>query len=64
MGYTTRAVGRSPGVIEVKDFLIVLALFLGIILLGKSIQNIPNCSSTNDPITDEQIEEWTPFVQH
>jgi len=47
-----------------KDFLIVLALFLAIILIGKGINSIPGCPIPNDTITDQQIEEWMPFAKN
>jgi len=47
-----------------KDCLIVLALFLGIILVGKGINSIPGCPIQNDTITDQQIEEWMPFAKN
>jgi len=47
-----------------KDFFIVLLLFLGIILVGKQINSTPGCSTYNDTITDQQIEEWMPFAQN
>jgi len=47
-----------------KDFLIVLTLFLGIILVGKGINSIPGCPIPNDTITDQQIEEWMPFAKN
>ncbi len=47
-----------------KDFLIILTLFLGIILIGKGINNIPGCLTPSDTITDQQIEEWMPFAQN
>jgi len=47
-----------------KDFLIVLALFLGIILIGKGINSIPGCPIPEFTMTDEQIEEWMPFAKN
>jgi hypothetical protein len=47
-----------------KDFLIVLALFLGIILIGKGINSIPGCPIPESTMTDEQIEEWMPFAKN
>lgn len=47
-----------------KDFLIVLAIFLFIIMIGKGIKAIPGCHIPESTMTDEQLEEWLPFAKN
>ena len=63
MGYTTRAVERSPGVIEVKDLLIIILLFILIIVFGRYLvypteqKLITNKKST----FQQELDNWQPF---
>tara|TARA_R100001510_G_C7562872_1_gene142269 strand:- start:432 stop:626 length:195 start_codon:yes stop_codon:yes gene_type:complete len=63
MGYTTRAVERSPGVTEVKDLLIIILLFILIIVFGRYLvypteqKLITNKKST----FQQELDNWQPF---
>ena len=63
MGYTTRAVERSPGVIEVKDVLIIILLFTLIIFFGKQI--VYPLKESADIIKkdtfQQELDNWQPF---
>ena len=47
-----------------KDFLIVLAIFLFIIMIGKGIKSFEGCAVPKSTMTDEQLEEWLPFAKN
>ena len=63
MGYTKRAVGRSPGVIEVKDMLIIILLFTFIIFFGKQIVYHPKESAhiIKKDTFQQELDNWQPF---
>ena len=63
MGYTTRTVERSPGVIEVKDMLIIILLFTFIIFFGKQIVYQPEKSAhiIKKDTFQQELDNWQPF---
>ena len=63
MGYTTRAIGRSPGVIEVKDVLIIILLFTLIIFFGKQIVYHPKEleHKIKKDTFQQELDNWQPF---
>tara|TARA_R100000773_G_scaffold33512_1_gene28619 strand:- start:1519 stop:1713 length:195 start_codon:yes stop_codon:yes gene_type:complete len=63
MGYTTRAVERSPGVIEVKDLLIIILLFILIIVFGRQLVSpIPiNAEKIKKDTFQQELDNWQPF---
>ena len=63
MGYTTRAVERSSGIIKVKDVLIIILLFTLIIFFGKQIV-YPLKESAEIIKKDtfqQELDNWQPF---
>jgi len=63
MGYTTRAVGRSPGVIEVKDMLIIILLFFLVIYFGREIvyQRQEVEQTIKNSTFQQELDNWQPF---
>ena len=63
MGYTTRAVGRSPGVIRVKDMLIIILLFFLVIYFGREIvyQRQEVEQTIKNSTFQQELDNWQPF---
>ena len=63
MGYTTRAVERSSGIIKVKDVLIIILLFTLIIFFGKQIVHPLKESAEiiKKDTFQQELDNWQPF---
>ena len=63
MGYTTRAVERSSGTIEVKDLLIIILLFILIVVFGRQLLSPinTNAEKIKKDTFQQELDNWQPF---